>query len=121
MVRLIFRHISGTRATQVDVVTIGPHRELVLGRASSAAVRFDPRRDSQVGRHHARIIWNTDAATDFTLVDLGSRNGTFVNGARVDRPVALGPGDVVRLGAGGPEVSVAWELVAEIEPIGYSG
>ena len=43
MVRMIFRHITGARATEVDVVQLGAHRELVLGRAPSAAVRFDPR------------------------------------------------------------------------------
>jgi len=116
MVRIIFRHISGTRATEVDIVTIGAHRELILGRASSAAVRFDPRGDGQVGRHHARIIWDTTHDTRFTLTDLGSRNGTYVNGRRVDEPVQLGPGDVVRLGALGPEVAVAWEVVSDIGP-----
>jgi pSer/pThr/pTyr-binding forkhead associated (FHA) protein len=119
MGRMIFRHISGTRATQVDVVTIGPHRELVLGRASSAAVRFDPRGDDAVGRHHARIICDGTKPTCFTLVDLGSRNGTYVNGHRVDRPVSLGPGDVLRLGARGPEVSVAWEVVPDVEAAAY--
>jgi pSer/pThr/pTyr-binding forkhead associated (FHA) protein len=30
--------------------------------------------------------------------DRGSTNGTFVNGARIDRPRRLTPGDVVRVG-----------------------
>jgi len=113
MVRMIFRHISGTRATQIDVVPIGAHRELILGRATSAAVRFDPRGDSQVGRHHARIIWDSADHAQFMLADLGSRNGTYVNGSRVEQPILLGPGDVVRLGAAGPEVAVAWEVVPD--------
>lgn len=115
MVRMIFRHISGTRATQVDVVPIGAHRELILGRASSAAVRFDPRGDAQVGRHHARIVWESANNARFVLADLGSRNGTFVNGNRVLHPILLGSGDVVRLGVRGPEVAVGWEVVADIE------
>ena len=119
MVRMIFRHISGTRATEIDVVAIGPHRELVLGRASSAAVRFDPRGDSQVGRHHARIICDATAEAMFMLVDLGSRNGTYVNGFRIDSAVPLGPGDVVRLGARGPEVAVAWEVIPDSD-VAYS-
>lgn len=113
MVRMIFRHISGTRATQIDIVTIGAHRELILGRALSAAIRFDPRGDTEVGRHHARIIWDSPARTQFMLADLGSRNGTFVNGTRIEQPIVLGSGDVVRLGARGPEVAVDWEVVAE--------
>ena len=32
------------------------------------------------------------------LEDIGSTNGTFLNGTRVDRPHRLSPGDVVRVG-----------------------
>ena len=110
MVRIIFRHITGSRATQVDVVPLGAHRELILGRAPSAAVRFDPRGDACVGRHHARIAPSEDDPTRFVLADLRSRNGTFVNGARVEQPVVLHPGDVVRLGVCGPEVEVRVEV-----------
>jgi pSer/pThr/pTyr-binding forkhead associated (FHA) protein len=114
MVRMIFRHISGARATEVDVVQLGAHRELVLGRAASAAVRFDPRGDSAVGRHHARIAWSETDPGRFELVDLASRNGTYVNGARVDAPVALSSGDVVQLGRGGPQVEVLMEHTASV-------
>jgi serine protease Do len=109
MVRIIFRHISGTRATQVDVVTIGSHRELILGRASSAAVRFDAQRDHAVGRQHARISCDDEEPTRFSLADLGSRNGTYVNGLRIAEAVPLKRGDIVRLGASGPEIQLDWE------------
>lgn len=114
---MIFRHISGTRASEVDVIAIGSHRELILGRASSAAVRFDARGDGGVGRQHARIAWGDDQPTAFSLVDLGSRNGTFVNGHRVLEHVSLAPGDVVRLGKSGPEFQVDWELEVAAEPV----
>jgi len=45
----------------------------------------------------------------FSLVDLGSRNGTYVNGLRVAEAVLLQRGDVVRLGASGPEIQLDWE------------
>jgi pSer/pThr/pTyr-binding forkhead associated (FHA) protein len=109
MMRIIFRHISGTRATQVDVVTIGAHRELILGRATSAAVRFDAHRDNNVGRQHARISWSEDDPSNFSLVDLGSRNGTYLNGQRVIGPVVLSRGDIVRLGTTGPEIELDWD------------
>jgi pSer/pThr/pTyr-binding forkhead associated (FHA) protein len=48
--------------------------------ASARHVRVEPRRDG---------VW---------VHDLGSTNGTFVNGARVDRPRKLVDGDVVRIG-----------------------
>jgi pSer/pThr/pTyr-binding forkhead associated (FHA) protein len=109
MMRMIFRHLSGARATEVDIVTIGAHRELILGRALSAAVRFDAQRDGAVGRQHARISCDDREPMRFSLVDLGSRNGTYVNGLRVAEAVLLQRGDVVRLGASGPEIQLDWE------------
>lgn len=110
MVRLIFRHLTGARATEIDIVPIGAHRELILGRAPSAAVRFDAQRDVRVGRHHARIVPRDDGRVGFVIVDLGSRNGTYVNGERIAGAVDLCPGDVVRLGDQGPEVEVHIEM-----------
>ena len=109
MVNIIFRHISGSRATQVDVVAVGAHRELILGRAPSAAVRFDLHRDTTVGRHHARIEPDATDATQLRLLDLGSRNGTYLNGARIVGPTAIHAGDILRLGEQGPEVQVLIE------------
>jgi len=114
VVRLIVRHLSGARATEVDVVPLGAHRELILGRALSAAIRFDAARDADVGRHHARIVPRDDGRVGFMLVDLGSRNGTFVNGRRVDGTVDLCPGDIVQLGDHGPEVEVRFEFGLDI-------
>ena len=111
MVRLTMRHLSGSRATEVEVVTLGPHRELILGRAPSAAIRFDPERDAGVGRHHARIEQYPDDLLRFWLVDLDSRNGTYVNGTRVTSPALLRPGDLIRLGRDGPEVEFGIEGV----------
>jgi hypothetical protein len=48
--------------------------------ASARHVRLEPRRDG---------VW---------VHDLGSTNGTLVNGVRIDRPRRLVPGDVVRVG-----------------------
>jgi pSer/pThr/pTyr-binding forkhead associated (FHA) protein len=110
--QLIFRHVSGARSTDVDVVALGEHNELILGRANSAAVRFDSQRDSRVGRHHARITWRAASETTFLLTDLGSRNGTFVNGRRVDGSRTLAQGDVVQLGAGGPTVEIRWVMIS---------
>jgi serine protease Do len=106
MVSLIFRHLTGARATQVDVIPIGAHRELILGRASTAAVRFDARADRVVGRYHARVTLLDGTANCFTVSDLHSSNGTFVNGVRLSDAVPITSGDVVQLGRDGPCVAV---------------
>lgn len=114
MVRLYIRHVSGARATEVDVVDLGAHRELIFGRAPSAAVRFDAVRDGVVGRHHARLDWNPDQPLSLNLVDLQSRNGTWVNGARISTPVGVQSGDVIQLGHEGPCFEVQLELRAAL-------
>ena len=107
-VQIVVRHLSGARATEIDVVPVGAHRELILGRARSAAIRFDVRRDDAVGRQHARIE-QVAGTGGFRLVDLDSRNGTFLNGERLTAPAPLGSGDLVRLGADGPEIEIQIE------------
>lgn len=113
LVQIIVRHLAGSRATEIEVIPLGAHRELILGRAPSAAIRFDPRRDAGVGRHHARLEPCGDPPR-LRLVDLGSRNGTWVNGTRVAGPVELHPGDVVQLGPDGPRIEVTLEQLAPL-------
>lgn len=50
---------------------------------------------SEVSRRHAVIAWRNAA---FEIQDLGSTNGTLVNGDLADRPCALQDGDTIRLG-----------------------
>ncbi len=52
--------------------------------------------DPQVSRHHARISWQAGA---YVIEDLGSGNGTFVNGQRITGPRLLNHGHVIRLGS----------------------
>lgn len=51
--------------------------------------------DSEVSRQHARI---THTAGGYVLEDLGSTNGTFVNGERLMAPQVLNPGDLIGFG-----------------------
>ena len=53
-------------------------------------------RDRWISRNHS-MLQCTDGG-DFYLIDLGSRNGTFVNGRRVSIPVTLKNGDRLTLG-----------------------
>jgi serine protease Do len=109
MVRLAVRHLTGARATQIDELQLGAQGELILGRGASAHIRFDAREDIRVGRLHARITCAGESPTVLELTDLKSRNGTFVNGRLITTPVRLSPGDIIQLGALGPEVQLQWD------------
>lgn len=52
--------------------------------------------DPTVGRHHVQIILHDDGRIG--IVDLSSKNGTYVNGKRIVKEVPLRRGDVVRIG-----------------------
>jgi DNA-binding winged helix-turn-helix (wHTH) protein len=67
--------------------------ENVLGRGVDSPVWIDAQ---TVSRRHARLVILSGLAT---LEDLGSKNGTFVNGIRLSAPVALRDGDEVRVGS----------------------
>jgi hypothetical protein len=63
-----------------------------IGRASDNDVILD---DPLVSRHHCQLKLQHGA---YSFADLGSRNGSFVNGEPVSE-IALGPGDVIRIGS----------------------
>jgi DNA-binding winged helix-turn-helix (wHTH) protein len=67
--------------------------ENLVGRSVDCAVRLD---STDVSRRHARITVRDDVAT---IEDLGSTNGTFVNGTRVTGPVKLTAGTTVAFGS----------------------
>ncbi len=66
--------------------------ENLIGRDPSAAVRIN---DESVSRRHARVLVDQDGAR---LEDLGSKNGTFLRGRALSRPVLLEDGDEFTLG-----------------------
>jgi len=82
-------------ALQPDVqppsMALTPHG-CTLGRATSCDIVI-PR--PQISRHHARIEW---ACGRFMLRDLGSVNGTFLNGQLIHDPQPLTNRDVIGLG-----------------------
>lgn len=66
--------------------------QLTIGRDSSNGVAIN---DAEVSRKHSRLTFQ---GGKYVLEDLGSTNGTFVNGQRIAGPVVLKPGDVISLG-----------------------
>lgn len=61
--------------------------------------------DREVSRHHLRFVRGADG---FTMEDLGSTNGTFINGRRVTGSTLLKNGDMIGLGE---TVTLGYEVV----------
>lgn len=104
MERVILRHLKGSKASQIEEFPLQEFVQLTIGRDPASGIRFDPEKDDLVGRQHARIMRDSGEPYRFTLQDLNSRNGTFLNKLRVVGEMPLQPGDVIQLGAGGPEL-----------------
>jgi DNA-binding winged helix-turn-helix (wHTH) protein len=67
--------------------------EHLLGRHPASILKID---SNSVSRRHAAIRVAGELAV---LRDLGSRNGTYLQGQRIDVPTALADGDVIRVGS----------------------
>ncbi len=76
----------------VPVVTL-KGAEMVIGRTNGCDHVIDL---PMISSRHARLF---RAADRLLIEDLGSSNGTFVNGHRLDRPIELWPADVIGLGS----------------------
>jgi pSer/pThr/pTyr-binding forkhead associated (FHA) protein len=68
---------------------------LVIGRSSEGPGRLAE--DPELSRHHAEVT--RDATGNYTITDLSSSNGTFVNGVRLEAPMRLSPGDSIEVGS----------------------
>jgi hypothetical protein len=103
MERIILKHLAGSKVGQVEEFPLKHFAELSIGREPGSTVQFHPEQDDLVGRRHAKIEPDTRNPGHFLIVDLASRNGTFLNRRRVYEPTRITPGDVLQLGPGGPE------------------
>ena len=85
---------------RADVVDVPADRETVIGRGSESHAVVD---DARVSRRHARLRWDSGS---LLIEDLGSRNGTNVNGDVLhgESRRARG-GDVIRLA--GRDITIA--------------
>jgi len=91
---------SGSRQLQL-VIHAGPlagkgfpitGRELTFGRDPDNHIVLD---DTEVSRHHARLVRRQNQVI---LEDLGSTNGTLVNGQRISGEHVLQPADIISIG-----------------------
>ncbi len=109
---LVLRFVDGSRAgTELELLA-GEHS---LGRSSTCQVRFDVDADVLVSGRHLKI-WFDDAAGGsgaWWALDLGSRNGTFINGIPTRERVRLHRDDEVVLGRDGTNGAVAFTILVE--------
>jgi serine protease Do len=101
--RILIRHLVGSKINQVEQFPIESFPELSIGREPGATIVFSSPRDDAVSRKHAVIKVIQGDPPSFRLSDLGSSNGTFLNGERITREAELLPGDTIELGSGGPK------------------
>jgi FHA domain/Domain of unknown function (DUF1707) len=80
------------RAPRVPGLALPVAGEVTIGRSPDCDCLLG---DPSVSRHHARLCRDGDL---WVLRDLGSRNGTWLNGVRVTGAVDVRPGDDVNLG-----------------------
>lgn len=92
----VIQRLPGHVAMLVDAKNASRRYDLLettdVGRAQGNTVTLS---DATVSRQHARIRLEED---HFVLYDLGSANGTFLNGTRVEQPVPIKDGDTIRFG-----------------------
>ena len=90
---VVIRHERDRR-----LIDVRDYPEVVIGRSREATYTVE---DDRVSRRHLRITFRQES---LWAEDLGSRNGSKLNGRRIEGTVALQPGDVIT--AGPVEVSV---------------
>jgi pSer/pThr/pTyr-binding forkhead associated (FHA) protein len=66
-------------------------KPLIIGRSEDCAISLP---DRQVSRYHARVFWNIDG---YYVEDMGSKNGTHVNGKEVSETTPLNDGDELQV------------------------
>jgi FHA domain len=87
--------------------------DVVLGREGDVAVD-----DSEASRRHARL---RPVERGLEIEDLGSTNGTWVNGKRIEGPTRLAAGDEVRLGISTFRVEVVSSATVISSPPAMAG
>lgn len=79
---------------------------VIVGREEGVGVSIH---DPEVSRRHARISWQ---AGRYVLEDMGSTNGTYLNGEQVTSPQSLQPGDTIGMG----QTVLIFQVQAEAAP-----
>ncbi|MCX6608364.1 MAG: FHA domain-containing protein [Acidobacteria bacterium] len=101
--KVVLRFRNSSKAGTVAEFPVKQFRSVTIGRDPSCEVAFDSDKDDLVSRLHVKITIEAGNPLSCEISDFGSRNGTFVNHQRLATVAKLMPGDLVQMGAGGPE------------------
>jgi pSer/pThr/pTyr-binding forkhead associated (FHA) protein len=85
---------------EAQVYTLNTAQDAVIGREPDCQVVLDSAKYGGVSRRHALIRYQPESLS-FEISDLGSSNGTFVNGQRLLNSQVLKSGDRIQLGHSG--------------------
>ncbi len=107
-----FAALTVVQGAEVDLgAQVVCDRPVTIGRDTDIEL---PLRDGSISRRHCRVDPD-DRSGRYVLHDLGSTNGTRVNGTRVEEPIALVDGDKIFLGATVVKFGFADELDARYQ------
>jgi ABC transport system ATP-binding/permease protein len=101
--RVVIDHVAGSRRGQRQEFPTSAR--VRFGRHPDCEVSFDPHRDIDASSRHAELRPAQGVDAGWVLVDLGSSNGTYVEGHRVtETPVTHSVPVSVEFGPGGPRI-----------------
>ena len=80
------RLILSLRGRELDKFLLGQGK-VVIGRGSDCDITID---NAAISRRHATIEYKNG---EYLLFDMGSSNGTFLNGVKIEKPEVISPGD----------------------------
>ncbi|KAF0248687.1 MAG: hypothetical protein FD167_1920, partial [bacterium] len=95
-------HLAGSKTGQLEFISLNDFRELIIGRGETSMVKYDVYQDYMLSREHAKITLDPKNSQKFIITDLDSRNGTYINKAKLLGSTPLKFGDIVQFGTEGP-------------------
>jgi len=104
--RLVVRPLPGKSGAQTREVPLDG-RDIAIGRSPTCDVMLED--DQLVSRRHALLRYN---GSEYTIVDLGSSNGTFLNEEETHEETPLRDGDLIGIG----EYEILYSTSAPVSP-----
>jgi hypothetical protein len=113
-VKIVIDHVAGSRRGQRQ--EFDGARRVRFGRHPDCEVSFDALRDIDSSSRHAEL---RPGEAGWVLVDIGSSNGTYVDGRRItELALVSGAPHMVEFGAGGPSLRLFIGDDAQVAQLG---